>query len=147
MQKGFDMEEGKTYAISYWVKADGNADNLKSTVGWSALYNGYTSDVIEGTSGSYDWKKLSFTYTSPDTAKKHIGFTIPYATKGFWIDNVEAYELDESGDPTGENLITNGDVSDYEIPSGKPVHTKTKIPTPTTAASNIASFFFVCFFL
>lgn len=120
MQKGLEMEEGKTYAISYWVKADGNADNLKSTVSWSALYDGYTSDVIEGTSGSYDWKKLSFTYTSPDTAKKHIGFTIPYATKGFWIDNVEAYELDENGDPTGENLITNGDVSDYEIPSGKP---------------------------
>lgn len=120
MNKGFEMTAGKTYAISFWVKADSNADNLQSTVSWSGMYDGYSSATIEGTSGSYDWKKLSFKYTSPDSAKKHIGFTIPYATKGFWIDNIEAYVLDESGNPVGENLIVNGDVSDYDIPSGAP---------------------------
>ena len=116
--KTFNAEEGKRYEFSVMLKAEGAADNIELTIGSAGLFDGQDNKSVSGTSGSYNWKKLSYFYTPPSEGQKQISINIPYAARGFWIDDMEMYEVDENNERISENLIMNGDISDYSIPEG-----------------------------
>lgn len=83
---------------------------------WSKKTHKYIDGVIDGRTGlSTDWAFGTLSYLAHDSLDA-------------WIDKVEIYELDASGEPTGENLVPYGD---FELRNGA-------TSTPVSAIANIS---------
>ena len=110
------VKGGKFYKVKMMAKAES-----AKMVTLAFEYGSRTSLLPFG--GTYDWRDFEVTYkhTGGDAS---IEFQILFddKAKGFWLDNVEMYELDGSGEPTGENLIKNGDFESGDISGGSSIN-------------------------
>ncbi|MGN0178616.1 MAG: hypothetical protein ACI4DY_04130, partial [Monoglobaceae bacterium] len=62
LQQKLPLEIGKTYKISFWIKADDLSHNFNATM-WFDLFNGNGGRPVIGSNGTYDWKKYEYDYT------------------------------------------------------------------------------------
>ncbi len=110
------VKGGKFYKVKMMAKAES-----AKMVTLAFEYGSRTSLLPFG--GTYDWRDFEVTYkhTGGDAS---IEFQILFddKAKGFWLDNVEMYELDSSGEPTGENIIKNGDFESGDISGGSSIN-------------------------
>lgn len=129
MYNNIELKGGTKYSFSLWVRSIGTTNNVKAAVGFSAPFDdGETA--LESSSGKYDWKKYTMYFTtsgeSSETVTQQFGFNIDPGTTGFWVDDIEIYEVDpETKEPVNNiNLAVNGDVSDYDEPTDAPTKLK-----------------------
>jgi hypothetical protein len=87
-----DVETGKTYRLSMWIKNDGCTFNV-SAGGVSAM-EGDMETVLES-SDSGDWQLIEYTHTSPEEFDR-LRFQVSITSPGtFWVDDVKVEELKE----------------------------------------------------
>lgn len=103
------IEVGKKYRVSFWAKGEnvtGVPEVNISQVPFDGHANNFCYDIV----GTYDWKQLSYTYTCNKSGANTIRFDIADPAANLWIDDVEVYELDETGNiaENAENLIEDG---------------------------------------
>lgn len=110
------FEGGKKYKISLWIKSENTTGAVQLHLGGS-LFDG-KGNVENGALGTYDWKEFEYTFSPNENISKPLSLAWTSGTKSFWIDDVSVYELDENDEITGDNLINNGDVERYTMPSG-----------------------------
>ncbi len=97
------LETGKKYSISFMRKSL----NVSHTP--QANMNGTVFDGESLTlpyTGTCDWKQESYTYTC--TGVVRLRFLMEGRCEALWIDDIEVYELDSSGQRVGENLLPDG---------------------------------------
>lgn len=102
-----NMELGKTYEISYWLKTE----NVKKhpTAGVGPKFNLGVNKTHGGIVGTYDWQEIKYTYTHSSASNVNTDINWNDWGEGFWVDNIEIYEIDESGNRvTGENIFNEG---------------------------------------
>jgi len=103
-----NMELGKTYEISYWVKTE----NVKKhpVAGVGPKFNLGVNKNHGGIVGTYDWQEIKYTYTHSSASNVNTDIQWNDWGDGFWVDNIEIYEIDENGNRvTGENIFNEGD--------------------------------------
>lgn len=98
------FENGGNYYVSFWMKAD-NAATVNTMYNWNRWDNDAMS-LIGGTLESFDWKKIELSITGA-SASSVFRLTLNNKMTGLWVDDFEAYKLDENGEPEGENLFVN----------------------------------------
>lgn len=110
LEHKFSFTSGKTYAFSMKVKSENMKQRLLMHFGWNKGFNGYSNgtEMITSMYGTHDWTDFEFKYTY-DSVNDTLRLCFDGATDGLYFDNFECYELDDNGEPTGENLFTDGD--------------------------------------
>ena len=93
------FETGKRYEFSIWVKADSLTGNVNLCVEWFDADGKWMSGSYagQGTSGTYDWRKLSCaTPPIPAEAKKvRIAFLVKKGSFGkAWFDDISVKPLE-----------------------------------------------------
>lgn len=124
MYKDIELEGGKTYRLSLWARSIGTTSDVKANVGFSGAFIGGVSSLASS-SGQYEWKQYTLYFTTSDdteTVSQSFGFNIDPGTTGFWMDDIEIYEVDaETKEPiNNKNLAVNGNISQYDKPTGTP---------------------------
>lgn len=94
------MTSGKKYRISFWAKGK-NVTYLKAYPEGTKYDSG--EEKVSGFSGDIDWTKYEYDYTY--SGKNNIMFIVEQSAEAIWLDDVECYELDDDGNPTGSNLV------------------------------------------
>ena len=100
------MEKGKKYRIGFWVKGKNVLRAPQMHMSW-VNFDGVTPPLFEDLTGTYDWKHCEYDYTYD--SKNIIYIILDGEAEGLWYDNLTCYELDENGEPTGDNLMQSGD--------------------------------------
>ena len=99
-----DFELGHKYYISFWTRGE-KAGGLVGRYGWKPFDDGGS---FSGSDNNYDWMRREFTLTYNDKANSdELFFIVQEATHALWIDDFEVYEIDESGNKIGNNLVKN----------------------------------------
>lgn len=105
-QKASGLEPSTSYRFSFWCKAE----HINKYTVVRDIFNSVDAKADE--SGTYDWTEKSIDFTTTKSATTAaFQFIIAYGdgNKGeVWIDDVSLYKLSDD-EPTGENLILNGD--------------------------------------
>lgn len=97
------MKTGKTYKISFMQKSL----NVVKTPQVNMNGTKFDGEGLEMPyTGTKDWTLREYTYTC--TGSVRLRLMTEGACEGLWFDNIEVYELDENGEPTGENLLPDG---------------------------------------
>lgn len=112
-----DLEGGKRYRISFWLRSIGTINDLKFSAS-GGFEDGST--FLSSSSGQYEWKQFVKYYAPAEKINASFAANFDTGTTGIWVDDFEIYEVDENGEPIGENLAVNGDVSIYDEPTGTP---------------------------
>lgn len=98
----------KTYRLSGWVKA-----NNKGYL-WARTFDntGNTYRIYSPLCGNYgksdhttDWVKFSIDAKPASETDRVLQFNLRNVAEDMWLDDLELYELDESNNITGSNLI------------------------------------------
>lgn len=89
------VEAGKTYQMSFYVKADGANGCYFRPNGWK------TSKI--SLSGSYDWKKVTYEYTPTANEEIEFMFVSEDITNALYLDNIKIVEKE-----TKKNLLQHG---------------------------------------
>lgn len=100
------MKAGKKYRVKLSGKSE-NASNqlLAVTLQGSSWKSRYTTDIFKGTT---DWNDYYFDHES--IGEDGIFLVYEGSCEGFWLDDFEIYEIDETGTLIGEGIIMNGDM-------------------------------------
>ena len=95
------MSSDKNYRLSFWVKS--NYGGISVFNNWDyGTYARYTNLTGELT----DWVQKTTVFKNPSNTT--LRMVCETQTDYFLIDDMELYELDEEGQPIGDNLIVNG---------------------------------------
>lgn len=107
------MEKGKSYRVSMWLKNE-NSTRINFLNEWSSVPNA-NAEMI----GTNDWKEFTYDYTAGANISTAVLRWRLYGPIGaLWLDDISVYELDENGEPVGDNLMTYGDFEGgYKEPS------------------------------
>lgn len=110
LENTLGLVTGKTYAFSFMVKSENMKQRLLMHFGWEKGFNGYSngSEMITSMYGTHDWTKFDFKYTCVSNYNT-LRLCFDGAADALLFDNFECYELDEDGEPIGENLFSDGD--------------------------------------
>ncbi|MBO5059720.1 MAG: hypothetical protein J6C82_02235 [Clostridia bacterium] len=113
MTSSIKIVEGEDYQLSFWIKSRDSGTNLKIHLNWEYFDEEYTDGgggiYIKGTKGTYDWKQVVAKVSDISSKATSISIIQDYKSNGVWLDNIEFKLLDENGEPTGDNLIADGD--------------------------------------
>ena len=88
------------YRYSAWVKAK-RANGTFMSISWG------TRMSVPTIGTSSDWQYYEMYWDSKDRNQAEVQFTLDGTVEGIWLDDVEFYELDDDGNPVGENLYSN----------------------------------------
>lgn len=104
LDQTMNLEEGKTYKISYYVKGK----NVKKGPGIHMSWKAFNGEGLNlgGHEGTYDWRQKTYTYTYNGSST--LVMLIDGMCEGIWFDDVEFYEVDKNGNKIGDNLIADG---------------------------------------
>lgn len=100
LNQNLNMTSGKKYKVSFWAKGD-NVTFLKAYPEGAKYDN--SEEKVPGFAGDVDWTHYEYEYTY--AGKRNIMFIVEQQADAIWIDDVECYELDDEGNPTGTNLV------------------------------------------
>ena len=109
LQTNVDVEKGKSYAVSFWVKAV-SCGSLNFSIGNSA-------SSLTSLASSYNWTKFDIVYShTGESASVPVTFELKNAGEAY-IDNV-CVKLNEKG--LWQNLVKNGsfEITEYEAIGG-----------------------------
>ena len=99
------MSKNKKYRFGFWVKGDNVQREPQSHVGFVVFDGqGFSHPELAGT---YDWKYVEYDYTYD--GQNILWMILDGEADALWYDDITCYELDENGEPIGENLLRNGD--------------------------------------
>lgn len=99
------MSKNKKYRFGFWVKGDNVRRDPQIHVGF-VTFDGQAHGHPE-LAGTYDWKYVEYDYTYD--RQNILWMILDGEADALWYDDITCYELDENGEPTGENLLRNGD--------------------------------------
>lgn len=121
---------GNDYEFSFWTKSLNSSRNMKVHMNWKIFDKGFSDSnyFMMGTSGTYEWKQIVAKKTEIESASTSLSFAFDHPTDGFWIDDVEFYELDADGNRIGENLIKDGGFEDLLIPTDMELTASEPVP-------------------
>lgn len=103
--RGINMTVGKKYRISYWTKSQDVQRAVQMHMNWEPFDDQELSfSDLKGTS---DWNYREYVYTC--NSQKTLVILMDGMCEGIWFDDLACYELDNEGNPTGNNLIADGD--------------------------------------
>lgn len=116
------------YRVTFKVRAVSSPANEGSQSAWTRVYlagnDGYRSLDI-GT----DWTENSLDLKSGTVIAGRLRMYVAGSDwEDLWLDDIAVYELDAEGNPTGDNLVVNGDFSTY-ITEGNTVSDISATPT------------------
>ena len=96
------VQKGKTYEFGCWVKADGASD--------AYMYFDSAMNLITPFTKTFEWTKFKFTYTytGENSTGKQMGFMFYNKMGAIWIDEAYICEVDDDGNPSPVNLMSNG---------------------------------------
>ena len=97
--KNISLDEGKTYQVSFYYNSKGGnkADLMEFNAGGNKLSN------LSYTDGS--WQKYEQNFTANNS---NVYFQYWWTTATYWVDDIAIYALNDSNEPTGENLVSYG---------------------------------------
>lgn len=97
--KNISLEEGKNYQISFYYNSKGGNKEalMELNAGGNRLSNPSYTD------GSWQKYEQNFTANNSD-----VYFQYWWTTAAYWVDDVAIYALNDSNEPTGENLVPYG---------------------------------------
>lgn len=104
LERSVAMENGKRYKMTFWQKTQNFSGYFQFFINgqkWSNRESTFTEGV-----GSEDWIYTECELESAGTA--NLRFQIPSICEALWIDDLEFYELNDDGEPVGENLVADG---------------------------------------
>ena len=104
LERSVAMTTGKKYRMTFWQKTENFNGYFQFFVNgqkWTNRESTFTEGV-----GSMDWTYMECELESAGTANLRI--QIPCVCEALWIDDLEFYELNDDGEPVGENLIPDG---------------------------------------
>jgi hypothetical protein len=93
-QSGIFIRGGATYRVEGWVKAQ----EAEGTAGWQVLVGNVASEnenftmqklILDGGSGSYDWKKVTADFTAPQNANSARVYTLLEGKGTAWFDDIQ----------------------------------------------------------
>lgn len=107
MMQTLDLKIGKKYKFSFWMKGE-NAGQMACRYAWAGWQNN-TDGYFNAGSLEDGWKKYEdiLDYSEARNGQDLL-FIFEFNAHALWIDDVEMYELDEDGNVTGDNFVTNG---------------------------------------
>ncbi len=110
---------GNNYELSFWTKSLNSSRDMKVHMNWKIFDKGFSDSnyFMLGTNGTYDWKQIVAKKTEIESGSTSLSFAFDHPTDGFWVDDVEFYELDAEGNRVGENLIKDGGFEDLLMPT------------------------------
>lgn len=95
------MESDKRYEVTFYAKAQNLVGTPQATMNFKKF-----EDNQNKISAGTDWTKNTFYYSGSET---DFYICLDGMCDGLWIDDVEIYEVDKSGNRvTGENILTAG---------------------------------------
>lgn len=120
--RSFSLETGKTYRLGFYAKTvSGERMFAKWAWDWTDIYRASAEAGLE----AEEWTYYSQDFT-PKTSGAWMGLFIDSKCE-YYMDNVTLYELDENGEPVGENIMINGDFESGDfIPCGDVSNVSTK---------------------
>ena len=104
------LEQGQTYQISFWMKTEELAEDLKVNVS----YNNFTDSTqkVTGSAGTHDWTQIVKYYECANGGNNFM-INIDCAAKNVWIDDIDVRIVDADNQPYGDNLLPEGDFETY----------------------------------
>lgn len=100
--KNVSLQKDKTYALSFWIKANNASGVVFRPNGW-----GSGSMKLNGT---YDWKKITYEYSPKEDETKELILLVENTATSVNVDN---FRLVEKG--TKDNLITFGSFEELPV--------------------------------
>lgn len=133
---GLGMTAGKTYRISFWSKC-------KNATGGVNVHMNFSADnPMEKTeggvfTGTTDWEYNEYIYKSK--GNQFFGVNIARLAEAIWLDDFEAYELDEDGNPIDENNNMFKTIGGFEnVVTGKVAKLSNVIVEPSARRADIS---------
>lgn len=113
-----NLDAEKKYQLSFWAK--GNSGGIGCFNNWAQFDNNSSYWNFNPAGEMKDWEQRKITLTNPQNNTLRI--ILERKSDYFMLDDFEMYELDENGEPVGDNLIVNGSfeegVSESSAPNG-----------------------------
>ncbi len=108
--RSFSLESGKRYRLGFYAKT---APGAKLFIKWSWDW----TDIFRTDEGNEDWTYYYADF-APDKSGAWLGLFAD-STCEYYMDNVTIFELDEEGNPVGDNIMVNGDFENGDfVPCG-----------------------------
>ena len=108
----YQVEEGKNYRVSFRMKSSGVSSVLiKPDVLPQKQIVAKLADVNNFPETRNDWRYYYYDTTAEATAVSENGFELVFdeMANGVVVDDICIYELNEKGEPAGENIFSCGD--------------------------------------
>ncbi len=105
---GFAIQSGKTYNVSFWIKAASPGGSIRL----SAAPTGTVTNAYQGDQDGIgtDWQEVTWSITATsDEAAQKISFDIGKAANTYFIDDVKVWDPEAPPPPP---LLTNGGFED-----------------------------------
>lgn len=107
--QGLGLSAGTKYKISFWSKCKNAKGDVSVHMNFNAD-NRMTKITGDSFTQDNDWTYNEYTYESK--GNQFFGMSFPRLAEAIWLDDFEAYELDEDGIAVGKNLF--GDIGGFE---------------------------------
>jgi len=113
----YSVEEGKSYRVSFWMQADHVSSlTIKPSILPEKRIIQRIADIDYFPEIRSDWRYYYYDTTAPETATVEGDFRIVFdeMANACTIDDVSIYEIGADGEPTGENLLPEGDFENLD---------------------------------